>query len=203
MSRNYWHGQRVLLRAVEPGDAEAHFFWDQDSEIARRLDRVWFPRSRAAAERWAERLATREPEDDTFHFEIENLSGELVGAIATHHCERRAGTFSYGVAVRREHQRRGYAGEAIRLVLRYYFDELRYQKVTVAIHDYNEPSIRLHEKLGFQHEGRLRRLVYTRGRHYDLVMMGLTSEEFAALQRGIGGMPERGPTGLEGGRPAR
>ncbi len=31
--------------------------------------------------------------------------------------------------VRREHQRKGYASEAIRLVLRYFFEELRYQKV--------------------------------------------------------------------------
>jgi RimJ/RimL family protein N-acetyltransferase len=40
--------------------------------------------------------------------------------------------------------------------------------------------VRLHEKLGFQLEGRLRRVVYTRGQYYDELYYGMTAEEFAA-----------------------
>jgi RimJ/RimL family protein N-acetyltransferase len=38
--------------------------------------------------------------------------------------------------------------------VRYYFEELRYQKVSVAIHSYNEESVVLHEKLGLSEKGR-------------------------------------------------
>ena len=41
-------------------------------------------------------------------------------------------------------------------------------------------SIRLHEKLGFQLEGRLRRMIYTNGQFFDELLFGLTAEEFAA-----------------------
>ncbi|MGI8643788.1 MAG: GNAT family N-acetyltransferase, partial [Thermomicrobiales bacterium] len=58
--------------------------------------------------------------------------------------------------------------------------ELRYQKVTVQVYAFNESSIALHEQLGFQREGRLRRLVYTGGQHHDVLMYGLTREEFGA-----------------------
>ncbi|WIG61660.1 MAG: Ribosomal-protein-S5p-alanine acetyltransferase [Ktedonobacterales bacterium] len=179
MSANIWQGHRVRLRGVEPGDWEVHFEWDQDSEMQRRLGVVHVPRSREGTRRWAEQEATRTGEDDTYQWEIEALaSGEHVGGIGTHLCDRRAGTFRHGLAIREEHQRKGYASEAILLVCRYYFDELRYQKVTTTVYSFNEPSIRLHERLGFQLEGRLRRMIYTHGQHYDALFYGMTVEEF-------------------------
>src|SRR5438552_3298130 len=53
--------------------------------------------------------------------------------------------------------------EAIQLILRYYFGELRYQKVTVYVAEFNDASIKLHEGLGLHTEGRLRHVVYTGG----------------------------------------
>lgn len=87
-------------------------------------------------------------------------------------------SFSYGVAIRNEHQRKSYASEAIILVLRYYFQELRYQKVTTPVFSFNEASRRLHEQLGFQQEGRLRRKIFTRGQYFDEIVFGMTMEEF-------------------------
>jgi RimJ/RimL family protein N-acetyltransferase len=180
MAINIWEGQRIRLRAVEPTDAEAHWLWNQDSQTSRRVDHVYFPQSREAARRWAERASVPERVGDDFHFEIETGAGELVGSLGTHMCDARNGTFALGVAVREEHRRRGYASEAIRLVLRYYFEELRYQKVTVQIYSFNEASILLFEHLGFQHEGRLRRMIFTQGRFFDMLALGMTAEEFAA-----------------------
>jgi len=68
--------------------------------------------------------------------------------------------------------------------MRYYFQELRYQKVTVHIYSFAEPSVKLHESLGFQLEGRIRRAVFTNGQYFDELIYGLTKEEFAAL--GVG-----------------
>jgi RimJ/RimL family protein N-acetyltransferase len=78
----------------------------------------------------------------------------------------------------REHRRRGYATEAALLVLKYYFEELRYQKCLVGVHSNNPASVALHEKLGFVREGTLRRMVYTGGRFYDTYHYGMLSEEW-------------------------
>ncbi|HEV7128313.1 MAG TPA: GNAT family protein [Ktedonobacterales bacterium] len=179
MGFDYWRGGQVRLRAVEPGDWEMHFAWDQDAAMTRAIDFIWPPRSQARARQWAETMALRDPEGDAFQCEIENMSGVAVGHIATHHCDRRVGTFSYGIGVRSEHQRKGYASEAILLICRYYFAELRYQKVTAMAYSFNDASIHLHERLGFQREGQLRRMGYTGGLFYDALYFGLTSEEFA------------------------
>ena len=39
-------------------------------------------------------------------------------------------------------------------------------------------SIRLHEKLGFKEEGRLRSMIFTNGKYYDKIYFGMTRDEF-------------------------
>ncbi|MEO7002248.1 MAG: GNAT family N-acetyltransferase [Ktedonobacterales bacterium] len=174
-----WAGKLVRLRGVEPADWETHWQWDQDWEMQRRIDRVYFPRSRVGTQRWAEQAALQDGAGDQYHFEVETLAGELVGVISASHCDARVGTYSHGLAILSQHQRKGYASEAILLLARYFFAELRYQKVNAPVYSFNEPSIRLHESLGFQPEGRQRRMVYTNGLHYDLLWYGMTAGEFA------------------------
>ena len=169
------------MRAIEPGDAAIFAKWNLDSERGRFLDFLWPPTSLAADQRWVEQESQRRMENDTCHWVIENRDGEALGSIATHDCSPRNGTFSYGLDVAAEHQRKGYASAAIWLVLRYYFDELRYQKVSVMVHSDNQASIRLHKKLGFQLEGTLRRMVFTHGGYVDALWFGMTVEEFHAL----------------------
>lgn len=72
----------------------------------------------------------------------------------------------------------GYGREAVTILLRYYFRELRYQKVVALVYAFNERSANFHQKLGFQLEGQLRRMVYTNGRYYDSLYFGMTAEEF-------------------------
>jgi RimJ/RimL family protein N-acetyltransferase len=185
-SASIWQGERVRLRAIEPSDWEAYFAWNQDDEQARSVSNIPFPQSAEAVRQWAQQEAIRKPEGDAFRFVIENETGEVVGDLTTHHCDARVGSFSYGITIRREHRRNGYAAEAIALVLRYYFRELRYQKANVTVFSFNEVSARLHEKLGFQLEGRIRRTQFTDGALHDELIYGITAEEFAAGDRVMG-----------------
>ena len=175
---NYWQGKKIRLRAIEPSDAEYFYKWDQDSERARNLDFVWPPTSRAHAEAWVNEDSKRKFENDTFRWMIENESGEPVGSIDTHHCMPRDGTFSLALDIAKQHRRKGYAREAVLMILKYYFEELRYQKATVPVHSDNEASIGLHESLGFQKEGTLRRMFYSQGKYFDVLYFGMTVEEF-------------------------
>lgn len=178
--RSVWQGERVRLRAVREADWESFEAWNQDDELGRSGSWIPFPQTPEATRRWTEETSAAGAENDGFRWIVEQLDGTPVGTILTHGCDRRVGTFSYGVSLAREHWRHGYATEAIRLVLRYFFEELRYQKVTVQVYAFNEGSIALHERLGFQQEGRLRRLVYTGSQHHDVLIYGMTREEFGA-----------------------
>lgn len=176
---NLWRGVHIRLRGIEPADAETFYAWDSaETETARMVEWVWPAGSLAQAKQWAEKRATEESKNDEFFFAIENLAGELVGVINTHSCDRRVGCFRYGVSIAPAFRGRGYAAEAVLLLLRYFFDELHYQKVTADVYAYNDTSARFHERLGFVQEGRLRRVVFSQGQHFDMLVFGMTVEEF-------------------------
>jgi RimJ/RimL family protein N-acetyltransferase len=175
---NFWQGRLVRLRGVEPSDAETFARWNLDSEMARELDFIWPPVSLEFIRRDFEQLSLKKLEADAFFWVVEDAKGGAVGHISTHRCDQRLGVFRYGLSVAAEHRRRGYATEAALLVLKYYFEELRYQKCLVGVHSNNAASVALHEKLGFVREGTLRRMVYTGGQFHDLYHYGILKEEW-------------------------
>lgn len=171
-----WEGERVRLRAITELDWERYAQDAGDSEAERMHSAISPPRSPEAARAWAREQSSASGDERSFA--IETLEGELVGSLSVGRCDRRHGTFSYGLGIFREHWRKGYGRDAVRVMLRYYFDELRFQKANAGVYEFNEPSIRLHEELGFALEGRQRRMVFTGGEHYDELIFGITLEEF-------------------------
>lgn len=179
----YWEGKRVRLRAIEPEDARNHLELNAQRGIDRNQEQVYPPSSQARTQTWANEASEVGFKDgDAFLFEIESLeTGEYVGSIDMHDMDGRVGLLSYGIAIHETHRRKGYASDAICLVLRYYFQERRYQKANIGVFAFNEDSMRLHERLGFQLEGRQRRTTYTAGGFHDLLLYGMTVEEFRDL----------------------
>lgn len=177
---SYWTGTRVQLRGPEPDDWIEGKRVDEVTEDQRSGGQMWPPRSDASYRKGAEDQAVQSPDADAFSLAIVSVeSGQLVGGISTHEGDKTAGAFSYGIMVGQAHQRRGYASEAVILVLGYMFGERRFQKCNVVCYSYNDASIALQRKLGFTEEGRIRRNRYFAGRYYDDVLFGITIEEYA------------------------
>jgi RimJ/RimL family protein N-acetyltransferase len=177
---SFWTGKRVRLRGVEPEDWQAFRQFDEHSEHQRSVDVLHPPRSAEGYRAWAAELATAKPVGDRLMLAIEALgSGELVGALSTADADPRTGRFHYGIGIGADHHRKGYAADAAVLLLRFMFGERRYHKCEAGIYAYNEASLALHRRLGFTEEGRLRDHEFFAGRHHDLVVMGMTAQEFA------------------------
>ena len=90
---------------------------------------------------------------------------------------------SFGIAVYRKHRGRGYAVDAVRILLKYGFWEQRFQKCNSVCAHSNEASMRMHTKLGFVEEGRCRRNSFFNGEYHDDVLFGMTREEFDELMK--------------------
>lgn len=73
---------------------------------------------------------------------------------------------------------RGAGTGATRLVLDYAFNKLNLQMVGLGVNVENKAAVRVYEKAGFVHEGRLRRVQYRNGRYYDVYRMSILQEEF-------------------------
>lgn len=183
MSYNFWRGDKIKLRPLEQQvlDEILTSTEEPDTEIDRNEDVIGFPLSRLKQRKQTEDLIEQFGKDDFYLWVIENHDRQKVGFINSFDLERRHGTFKYATIIRRPFWSKGYAQEAVKIVFRYYFRELRYQKVNATVYAFNERSIQFHYKFGFKLEGRLRRTVYTNGQFFDTLNFGLTSEEFDQL----------------------
>jgi RimJ/RimL family protein N-acetyltransferase len=183
-SRYFWQGEKTRLRPLRIEDAEQSFINSLDSPSRQVLQLgIELPTSVELLRSSLEKYIGCKDADGVIVFVIENLEGIDVGSISLHSSDQKNGTFSFGIVINREHRRKGYAEDAVRILLRYGFWERRYQKCNSACVHTNEASIKLHKKLGFVEEGRRRRQVFFNGQYHDDVLFGLTREEFDAQER--------------------
>jgi len=176
----FWQGNLVRLRSMQIEDAQKKLKEYTDSE-ARSWLQIGMDLPPVSLESYIEQILPYCNFKDTSQnmlFSIETLANEYVGWINLYGQNPRHGTFGFGISIFRENQRNGYAEEAVRLLLRYCFYELRMQKCNSACIAKNKGSIRLHQKLGFQEEGRRRRNIFLNGQYHDDIFWGLLKEEF-------------------------
>jgi RimJ/RimL family protein N-acetyltransferase len=178
-----WIGDKVQLRAREPGDADAISVTENTAD-ERSGWMIMPPRSRVAIDKRFKEEAEKHPGPETLEFDLVIARREddlMVGGINVNEVDQTNGTFSYGIGIHREHKGNGYAAEAVLLVLRFMFDERRFQKCEAHVYDYNSASVSLHRKLGFVEEGRLRRHIFLGGEYHDVLIFGMTVEELHEL----------------------
>ncbi|MFD7531147.1 GNAT family N-acetyltransferase [Streptomyces sp. NPDC059849] len=177
---SFWVGKRVRLRGIEPDDWAALMRFAEDEE--RLGDLLNPPRSAESHRARVKEQAVAKADGDCFQLAIEAAdTGKVVGSLGSYHADARSGWFEYGITIGAEFRRKGYAAEAVPLLLRYMFAERRFHKCQARIFAHNEASLELHRRLGFVEEGRLRDHVFMAGMHHDLVLMGLIGDEFAQL----------------------
>lgn len=174
----YWENEKVRLDAFEKGDIELFKKCLSLYEMQEGNCDFRFPVSDAYCKKKIEEMSDRENDETEGQFlKVMDKMGDCVGVIDIHNIDERVGYFEYGIAIFPEHRRKGYAKNAISLIIKYFFEERRYQKVNAMIYSFNDASIALHEKLGFMLEGKIRRNFYTRGSYFDTLIYGMTVEE--------------------------
>lgn len=173
---DYWKGKKLRLRSIQISDLELwELFSDEEDKC---IDVIHFPQTSESKKRWIESQLQQIKDGDNYRWIAEDNNSKPVGTINTFDCNRRHGTFKYAISIGEPFRGNGFASEMIFMVLRYYFLELGYQKVTVNVYSFNNKSVRLHEKLGFVKEGQLRSMIYSNGEFHDEFYYGMTRQEF-------------------------
>jgi RimJ/RimL family protein N-acetyltransferase len=73
---------------------------------------------------------------------------------------------------------KGLGPEAINLVQRFAFDQLKLHRLSLRVLAFNTRAIRAYEKCGFKVEGKEREAALVDGKWHDDVIMGILSYEF-------------------------
>ena len=117
---------------------------------------------------------------NTLAFRLRTLENDrLIGFVALHSIEwnNQAGLLAIGIG-EAEYRNRGYGSDALRLILRYAFEELNLNRVGLDVIANNERAIAAYERAGFRREGAMRSAVQRDGRRHDRLIMGILREEW-------------------------
>lgn len=177
----FWQDDTVRLRAIKEEDWESHYINRFDSEARRLLETaIELPPTPSEAQQFVEKFKDFANQQHRLMFAIDTLDGEHVGALNLNSIDERNGTFSIGIQVDKDHRGQGYGTRAITILLRYAFLERRLHKFNDYVLEGNDGSIRMMKKLGCVQEGVRRQVIYTNGKYQDLILFGLTKDEFLA-----------------------
>ena len=171
------HGS-VYLRAGERRDVPMFVRWFTDLRTTRTL-LMSSPIGEAAEERWFEQTLDAHGRDRWFFVICRREDDRPVGSIDLHEVNLRSGSASLGIAIGDpDDTAHGYGGDALRTLLGFGFDQLRLERIELDVYDFNERARRLYERVGFVHEGTLRRALFRDGAFHDVHRMAILRDEW-------------------------
>lgn len=180
MGHELLEGERVRLRRIAEADIAEIGAWNADLTYQRLLRRgMVYPGNEADVRQWM-----LNPADDFYPFAITDKADDrVVGVVAIKDVmwSSRQCQFFIGIG-RAEDRGRGYASDALRVMLRYAFMEMNLNRVGLEVSAYNADARRLYTRLGFQHEGTLREFVYRDGVYHDMHIMSILRAEWTRHQ---------------------
>jgi RimJ/RimL family protein N-acetyltransferase len=187
-------GSRVLLRLPVPADVDVRLEIPPDPEEERMMYGAEGAPKALTREEVESGLAqyTNQDPDVGRRFVIAarvwpngqaifDLVGRYIGVIRLTFISREHGHARLVVSIfDRRFWSHGYGTEAIRLLLRYGFDDLALHRVDLVVLDYNLRAIRSYEKCGFVREGIFRETIKVDGVWRSDLVMAILEDEFRA-----------------------
>ena len=105
-------------------------------------------------------------------------SNRLIGSCQLHSINHVHRSAELQIRIGEPFQRgQGYGTEAVRLLLDFAFKDLNLHRVYLHVFSTNAAAILIYKKVGFVHEGLLRKAAHIDGAYVDVVVMGILRDE--------------------------
>ncbi len=173
------HTDRLILRALEPGDAPRLHRLIGDWEVARTTANVPHPYEDGMAEDWIAQATDQLAAGEAYHLAVTRRDTPgLVGSVGLTSPEQPAPVLGYWIG--QTYWGGGYATEAARGLVAFGFDALGVEKVIASVLPENLASGRVLDKLGFVRTGRATHDAPARSAPQEVDMYALTRAAFEA-----------------------
>ena len=171
-------GDRVRLTAIDENDMATIAGWYQDTHFLRLYDSA--PAYPKTEKQIQERIKESQDDERTFIFAVRLREGdEMIGLLELDGISWSHGTSFVSIGIGdKVHRHQGYGKEAMRLALRFAFDELNLHRLCLTVFSYNEAAIALYRQLGFRHEGTYREHLQRDGQRHDMHLYGILRREW-------------------------
>lgn len=175
---NIIKGKSLTLRQIELSDCnESYVKWLNDTDVNQYLETKWYEQTIETITAFVD--TQRNNMDSILFAIVENQSGKHIGNIKIgplhphyHHAD-----ISYFIG-EKDLWNKGYTTEAIYLICKYGFDDLKLHRIEAGAYDVAVGSWKALEKNGFKREGTFREQVYFKEKYIDIYRYGLLKDEW-------------------------
>ena len=172
---------RLRLRIVEESDVPALLKVNGDDEVTRFLPYATW-RSIADGEAWFARYRALIASTTASQFVVvEKASGSIIGTCLLFRHEAASERMELGYVLDRAHWGRGLMREALSALISHAFMAYGLRRLEAEVNPDNLASDALLRRLGFTHEGVLRKRWKAKGIVYDINFYGLLSDEWRSV----------------------
>lgn len=166
-------GKYIILREIEESDLPQLQKW-RNADFIRKNVREFKPLTIMDQKKWFESLSS----SNHIMFAIE-ITGILIGCCGLTYIDWKNGCTEISIYFGMDDwQDNEYTNEAIQLLLKYGFKELRLHRIFGNIFSYNKKTIELFEHHKFILDGRIRESRYWNGQYYDELVYSILSNEY-------------------------
>lgn len=171
---------RLVLRLFTLADAPRVQHLLRDREIASTTMNIPFPYEDGMAEAWISSSRERYEQGEVVNFALVlRADGKLIGAMGLR-IDQEHGRAELGYWIGKNYWNQGYATEAAQAVVQYGFETGGLNRIHASHLTRNPASGRVMQKIGMQHEGRLRQHVRKWEVFEDLEIYGLLKSDYEA-----------------------
>lgn len=176
------HGPRLVLRGFQADDLDDFYAVHSDPTVMRYWSFPAWTHIDQSTEYFASARSGRDPERLLCWATTRADTDRLIGGVTLFAINRPQGRAEIGYVLGSAHWDKGYAQEALSLVLGFAFDGLGLRRIEADIDPRNAASCKLVERMGFVREGLLRERWQVAGETCDTALYGLLAAEWRQRQ---------------------
>jgi diamine N-acetyltransferase len=167
----------IRLRAPEPEDLDKLYGWENDASLW-ELGSTLSPYSRYLLKQYIADSKNDLYDRKQLRLIIElKDTGTTVGTIDLYDFDPHHQRAGVGVLIDAAHQRKGYAKNALKLLIHYTFSFINLHQLYAYIPVTNSPSLHLFEQCGFKTMGTLKDWLFTTNGYVDVIVAGCFNKQ--------------------------
>ncbi len=172
-------GKQIKIRTHRFSDINDIYNNIKDKEIYKYTRRIPHPYKKKHAVDFVKSTFEHRKNKTAYQFAIaDKVTDKVIGGIGLMNFDWDNKNAELGYWLGKKYRGNGYITEAVNLILRFGFTELKLNRVWAAAFETNMPSIKVLQKNNFQYEGLMRETVLKFGKWQSSVLYSMLKSEF-------------------------